>query len=170
VNKRIVLATARGVIKYYKPSMYETITETLGDSWARSLLIRMGYSKRKGIYIPVLVHCRRPRTNINCVCVTGIFINFPSIIGTKAAKKLPADFVDQKSTYLERIKGIINDYHIPEELIINFDQTGTVCYARGYCHLHSLPPHSSLPRLTFAKVIFSLHAHFLFSLYSAIIQ
>ena len=48
VNKRIVIATAHGILKYYKPTMYKQLVPEVGDSWARSLMTRMGYSKRKG--------------------------------------------------------------------------------------------------------------------------
>lgn len=53
VNKNIVKATARGIVKHYKPSQLENIKIT--DSWAKSLLIRMKLVKRKGWYHGTMV-------------------------------------------------------------------------------------------------------------------
>ena len=44
--------------------------------------------------------------------------------GTKTARKLPDDFQDLKQAFLDKIVKCVNDYNIPHELIINFDQTG----------------------------------------------
>jgi hypothetical protein len=44
--------------------------------------------------------------------------------GTKAARKLPDDFAEQKETILNRISNVVRENSIPEDLIINFDQTG----------------------------------------------
>ena len=44
--------------------------------------------------------------------------------GTKAARKLPDDYPAIKLQYLERIKTMVTHYHIPHELIFNWDQTG----------------------------------------------
>lgn len=58
VNKHIVKATAHGVVKYYKPSYYSTIAPSLGDTWARSLMIRMGMTKRKGNLRSRNIYCK----------------------------------------------------------------------------------------------------------------
>jgi hypothetical protein len=42
----MVKATALGVVRHYKPSAYQTID--ISDSWAKSLLQRMNFVKRKG--------------------------------------------------------------------------------------------------------------------------
>ena len=44
--------------------------------------------------------------------------------GTKAVRKLPDDYPAIKLQYLERIKTMVTQYHIPHELIFNWDQTG----------------------------------------------
>ncbi len=44
--------------------------------------------------------------------------------GTKAARKVPDDFVDQKTKFLDTIARIVKEHSIPDELVINFDQTG----------------------------------------------
>lgn len=42
--------------------------------------------------------------------------------GTKAARKIPIDFEFIRMEFLAEVK-TVNDYDIPPELIINFDQT-----------------------------------------------
>ncbi len=44
--------------------------------------------------------------------------------GTKAARKLPDNFEEQKADFLKCIAEKVKKYKIPDELIINFDQTG----------------------------------------------
>ncbi len=44
--------------------------------------------------------------------------------GTKAGRKLPNDFSAIKEKYLLDIKAIVKEHNIPDELIVNFDQTG----------------------------------------------
>ena len=44
--------------------------------------------------------------------------------GTKAARKLPENYEEQKTNFLNRIKDKIIEHKIPAEMIINFDQTG----------------------------------------------
>ena len=41
-----------------------------------------------------------------------------------AARKLPANFEEQKATFHKRITKHVADYCIPDTLIINWDQTG----------------------------------------------
>ena len=45
-------------------------------------------------------------------------------LGTKTARKLPADFAEQKSSFLTKVADIIQDNEIPENMVINWDQTG----------------------------------------------
>lgn len=44
--------------------------------------------------------------------------------GTKTARKLPVDFENLKAEYLKKITKCVEEYNIPHELVINFDQTG----------------------------------------------
>lgn len=44
---------------------------------------------------------------------------------TKAAAKQPENFDIVKSSHLEAISSTVNKYHIPDDLIINWDQTGS---------------------------------------------
>ncbi len=44
--------------------------------------------------------------------------------GTKAGRKQPNDFPAIKEEYLKDIQSIVKQHNIPDELIINFDQTG----------------------------------------------
>lgn len=44
--------------------------------------------------------------------------------GTKAAKKLPPDFDEVKTSFIERVRNEVQDNAIPADLIIAFDQTG----------------------------------------------
>ena len=44
--------------------------------------------------------------------------------GTKTARSIPNDFERLKTDFHERIKSVIEEYEIPNELIINWDQTG----------------------------------------------
>ena len=43
--------------------------------------------------------------------------------GTKAARKLPFDFIDNKHEFLKCVEDIIKKWSISAELVINFDQT-----------------------------------------------
>ena len=51
-------------------------------------------------------------------------LNFKKRKTTKGIKHLPDDFEKVKAEYLERIKKTVKTYDIPDELIINWDQTG----------------------------------------------
>ena len=44
---------------------------------------------------------------------------------TKAARKLPADFLEIKLSFLQRIKDEVEKNSIPQDLIANWDQTGS---------------------------------------------
>ena len=69
-------------------------------------------------------------------------IGFVRRKGTKAARKLPFDFDKQKLEFLSRVHAIREKFSIPEELVINFDQTnisiipcGKWTMAEHGCHL-----------------------------------
>lgn len=51
-------------------------------------------------------------------------IDFTKRKGTKAAKKLPSNFDELKTGFLERISTAVRTHHIPPELIVNVDETG----------------------------------------------
>ena len=51
-------------------------------------------------------------------------MNYVKRKGTKAARKLPADFENIKEAFLSRITQSIQKYNIPKELCINMDETG----------------------------------------------
>jgi len=93
VNRRIIIASATGIIRHHDRSLLPEHggPATLTRAWAASLMERMGFVKRKG---------------------------------TKAARKVPADFPQQKDQFLSRITTAVTTHSIPPELIINFDQTG----------------------------------------------
>jgi hypothetical protein len=93
VNRHIVLAAARGILSRNQPSLLQVNNgkHLLTNSWAKSLLRRMKFVKRKG---------------------------------TKAAKKVPANFEDIRAAFLNRVHDKVQQYQIPPELIANFDETG----------------------------------------------
>ena len=43
---------------------------------------------------------------------------------TRASRKVPDDFVNIKSIYLDNIDKVIKDYNIPLSMVLTFDQTG----------------------------------------------
>ena len=94
VNKTVVISAATGIVEALDPSLLQQHGGhiNLGNSWAESILRRMGYVHRKG---------------------------------TKAARKLPPDFTEIKSDFLKRIKDTVTENNIPDELIVNIDQTGS---------------------------------------------
>ena len=44
--------------------------------------------------------------------------------GTKAAKKLPENFLQVKADFLERVAAVIEEYSIPPQLVFNLNETG----------------------------------------------
>ena len=50
-------------------------------------------------------------------------LNFVQRKGTKAARKLPENFPEQKELFLSKIEEIVTEKRIPDDLIINVDQT-----------------------------------------------
>ena len=51
-------------------------------------------------------------------------MNFVKRKGTKAAKKLPAEFETVRADYVARVRKAVSDYSIPPELVLNLDETG----------------------------------------------
>ncbi|CAH1239155.1 Hypp5730 [Branchiostoma lanceolatum] len=51
-------------------------------------------------------------------------MNFVRRKATKAARKLPADFETTREAFLARIKKAVGDSDIPDDMVINWDQTG----------------------------------------------
>ncbi|CAH1274769.1 Hypp9314 [Branchiostoma lanceolatum] len=51
-------------------------------------------------------------------------MNFVRHKVTKAARKLPADFETTREAFLARIKKAVGDSDIPDDMVINWDQTG----------------------------------------------
>ena len=93
VNTNLVLAGARGLLKNKKPPV---LVEHGGDvqldkAWARSIMDRMGFTKRKG---------------------------------TKGVKNRPDDLAEVSGKFFRRIGRRVRKYDTPDELIINWDQTG----------------------------------------------
>lgn len=70
---------------------------------ARSLLNRMGFSKRKG---------------------------------TKGVQHFPEDSEDIKGTFVKRITDNVTKYKIPNELVINWDQTAVNLIPCGEWTMH----------------------------------
>lgn len=65
-------------------------------------------------------------------------IGFVKRKGTKAARKLPFDFEEQKTEFLASVEQIREEYNIPEELVINFDQTNVSIIPCGNWTMHSI--------------------------------
>lgn len=93
VNASIIIAGATGIVEHKERSLLKVNGGTLDltKDWARSIMRRMGLSKRKG---------------------------------TKGVKTLPDDFETIKDAYVQRVRKTIEDHQIPDELVINWDQTG----------------------------------------------
>ena len=100
VSTRTVIATAKGLFKKANPPILVEYGGPLklGKPWARSLLQRMGFVKRKG---------------------------------TKSAKHLPEEFEKIEGKFHRRIGRRVRKYNIPDELIINWDQTGVEVIPSG---------------------------------------
>jgi len=93
VNSAIVIATARGILKDTNRGLLEENGGpiSLNKTWAKSILKRMGWVKRKG---------------------------------TKAARKLPENFENVRSDFLDTIAKTVKDCSIPKSMMVNFDETG----------------------------------------------
>lgn len=85
----VVVGIGRGLQLKYKTSPADCEIK-LSREWARSVLRRMGYSKRRG---------------------------------NSTSKILPKDLLQIKEQYLIDIKSVVKFEEIPEQLIINWDQT-----------------------------------------------
>lgn len=51
-------------------------------------------------------------------------LNLVNRKGTKTARELPADFLELKAEFLNKITKCVTENDIPEQLVFNFDQTG----------------------------------------------
>ncbi|KAI8522099.1 hypothetical protein Bbelb_018530 [Branchiostoma belcheri] len=51
-------------------------------------------------------------------------MNFVKRKGTKAARKVPDDFEETRDKFYDRIEEAVRDNDIPDEMIVNWDQTG----------------------------------------------
>ena len=93
VSSKVVLAGTRGLLQNKNPPILAEHGGhvTLDKTWARSLLNRMGFTKRKG---------------------------------TKGVKTRPDDFAEVGGKFWRRIGRRVRQHEIPDELIINWDQTG----------------------------------------------
>lgn len=104
INASIVIAAANGIVCSKDCSL---LAENgghidLGAGWAKSLLTRMGYVKRK--------------------CTT-------SCAGKKLT---PEEFEERKISFLSQISGLVAVHSIPADLIINSDQTGINLVPAGH--------------------------------------
>ena len=93
VNTAIVIGCAQGLVKDHDSNLLEAngAPIALTKSWAKYLLSRMGFVKRRA--------------------------------STKG-KKLATDFHELKAQFLFDIKAMIEMEEIPQDLVINWDQTG----------------------------------------------
>ena len=93
VDTTIVIGCAQGLVKDYDSNLLEANGGpiALTKSWAKYLLSRMGFVKRRA--------------------------------STKG-KKLATDFHELKAQFLFDIKAMIEMEEIPQDLVINWDQTG----------------------------------------------
>jgi hypothetical protein len=48
------------------------------------------------------------------------------VVGTKAARKLPNNFLEVKINFLNEVSSKVSEFGIPDELVINWDQTGKI--------------------------------------------
>uniref|UniRef100_A0A8C4QAG2 DDE-1 domain-containing protein n=1 Tax=Eptatretus burgeri TaxID=7764 RepID=A0A8C4QAG2_EPTBU len=99
INRSIVMAVAEGILLKHDKTKLSQYGGTLQitEAWARSLLTRLGFGKRKG---------------------------------TKDVKKLPQDFPDIQAEFVKRVSDVVKEYKIPDDLIINWGQTG-ICMVPG---------------------------------------
>ena len=44
--------------------------------------------------------------------------------GTKAFKTLPSDFESIKCEFVKKVEKVVNEFFVPDSLVINWDQTG----------------------------------------------
>jgi len=51
-------------------------------------------------------------------------MNYSRRVGTQAARKLPDNYEELKRDFLDRIANTVKEHKIPDQLIINYDQTG----------------------------------------------
>ena len=105
VNTSTVIAAAKGLFKKADPPLLEEQGGYLNleRTWARSLLQRMDFVKRKG---------------------------------TKSAKHSPEELDKIKPKFHRRIARRVRKFGVPDELIINWDQTGVEVIPSGNWTMH----------------------------------
>ena len=88
------------------------------------ILFIINYTDRGILLLPaVFFHCPVNGYTLAATIKTENCLKIA--LGTKAARKvLPADFANKKEEYLQKIHNIVDENSIPEQLIINWDQTG----------------------------------------------
>ena len=93
INTSIAVTGSKGIIESSNPGLLieNGGSVSLTNSWAASLLNRMGYARSKA---------------------------------TTSARTLPENFGTIKNEFLNRITTNAVQHNIPDELILNFDQTG----------------------------------------------
>ena len=96
VNRKIVAAAALGIVQFTRPSLLSENGGTLDLSAKNGRSWCESFLRRA---------------------------NFVERKGTKAAKKLPEDFPQQKAAFLKQISDVIKKHAIPDDLIINLDET-----------------------------------------------
>ena len=99
VNRRIVLGCALGLIQKNQPSLLQEHGGSLDFRTANG----------------------SGRSWCNSFLKRAHFVKRKS---TKAAKKLPANFQEQKQRFLDLIASAVKTHDIPSDLIINIDETG----------------------------------------------
>ena len=90
VNTRIVMAVEEGVIRAHNPVKLCATEHRITKGWAKSILKRMGFSKRKD---------------------------------TNAGKITVAHFEEVKECFMADIQAEVMMKEIPDDLIVNWDQT-----------------------------------------------
>lgn len=54
------------------------------------------------------------------------------VTATKAAKKIPSNIDEIKAEFCKMVDDKINSFHIPDSLVINWDQTGSILFFKIY--------------------------------------
>lgn len=101
VNRRVVLGCALGVIRKNQPSLLQ----------------------EHGGSLDFMSATGSGRSWCNSFLKRELFVKRKA---TKAAKKLPDDFQEQKRRFLDQISKAVKTHNIPSDLIIDIDETGVV--------------------------------------------
>lgn len=101
VNRRVVLGCALGVIRKNQPSLLQ----------------------EHGGSLDFMSATGSGRSWCNSFLKRELFVKRKA---TKAAKKLPDDFQEQKRRFLDQISKAVKTHNIPSDLIVDIDETGVV--------------------------------------------